>query len=162
MISHGVERIKGGAFLGCKALRSVFVPNTVTSIDRFAFSGCSLLTDFRWEERVNAVELRTKGSFIGIIDMLNRNDLTEKYDIEFKYSVIIGIYRETQYSDAFNFIKKNYIKMARYFIENDCEKNLTLLAQYSEFTSRKRLNDLIKLAEEYHNQKIYDLLIGMK
>ena len=79
-----------------------------------------------------------------------------------KYSVIIGIYRETQYSDAFNFIKKNYIKMARYFIENDCEKNLTLLAQYSEFTSRKRLNDLIKLAEEYHNQKIYDLLIGMK
>ena len=164
MIPHGVERIEWGAFSGCKALRSVFVPNTVTSIHASAFSGCSQLTDFRWEGRVNAVELGINSSddIINAIDILNRNDLTRKNDLGSKYLVVIGMYRETQCSDAFDFIKKNYIKMARYFIENDCEKNLTLLAQYSEFTSRKRLNDLIRLAEEYHNQKIYDLLMGMK
>ena len=164
VIPHGVKRIEWGAFSGCKALRSVFVPDTVDSIHDFAFSGCSQLTDFRWEGKVNAVELGINNSddIINVIDILNRNDLTGKYDLGSKYLVAIGMYRETQCSDAFDFIKKNYIKMARYFIENDCEKNLTLLAQYSEFTSRKRLNDLIKLAEEYHNQKIYELLIGMK
>ena len=164
VIPHGVKHIEWGAFSGCKALRSVFVPDTVDSIHDFAFSGCSQLTDFRWEGRVNAVELGINRSddIINAIEFLNRNDLTRKNDLGSKYLVVIGMYRETQCSDAFNFIKKNYIKMARHFIENNLEKNLTLLAQFSELTSRKRLNDLIKLAEEYNNQKIYDLLIGMK
>ena len=164
MIPHGVERIEWGAFSGCIALRSVFVSNTATSIHSAAFIDCYSVTDFCWEGRVNAVELslNSKSDLSVAIDMLNRNDLTKKYDVGLQYPVIIGMYRETQCSDTFTFIKKNYLKMARYFIESDCEKNLTLLAQCSEFTTRKRLNELLKLAEQYNNQKIYGLLVGMK
>lgn len=164
MISPGVERIEWCGFEKCRELRSVFIPDTVTFIDRSAFSECTLLTELHWEGKVHAVELRLEShrDLSQAIFMLNRNTLTDSFDIGLKYLIILGVYRETESSDAFAFIKKNYIKMARHFIENDCVENLTLLAQYSEFTSRKRLNELIRLAEQYENQRICDLLIGMK
>lgn len=161
MISRGVEQIDWGSFGECTELRSVFIPDTVTSMHETAFMACPLLTAFHWEGKVNAVELINK-DFSSALWMLMHNDLTSDVDIGIKYPMIIGMYRETQSSDAFAFIKKNYIKMARYFIENGCEKNIILLAQYSEFTSRRRLNELIKLAEQYNQQEIYDLLVGMK
>ena len=37
-------------FFGCDALREVFIPNTVTSIQSSAFSGCPLLSDIRFGE----------------------------------------------------------------------------------------------------------------
>lgn len=45
-----VTRIPQRAFLNCESLKSVIIPNTVTSIDVYAFRGCTSLETVEFEE----------------------------------------------------------------------------------------------------------------
>ena len=149
-IPRGVERLNWAAFKNCRELRSVFIPDTVTSAERNVFSDCDRLTELHWEGRVHAFELRMKSDddMRDAIVMLNQMRTDLKIDAGLKYPLIIGMYRETGNMDVQEFIRKNYKKMAAYFIENDCAENLNFLAQDSELTDKKRRNELKKLAEK--------------
>lgn len=54
--TYPVTRICSYAFLGCKSLYSVTIPNTVTQIDNFAFNGCSSLSSVNIPESVTNID----------------------------------------------------------------------------------------------------------
>ena len=50
-ISDGIKQISGGAFYDCSSLTSITIPNSVTSIGRFAFDGCSKIDSIIWNAK---------------------------------------------------------------------------------------------------------------
>ena len=50
-IQDGIKQIAGGAFSKCSELTSITIPNSVTSIGRKAFYGCTNLTDIIWNAK---------------------------------------------------------------------------------------------------------------
>ena len=160
VIPRGVESINSSAFAHCEELRSVFIPDTVTCVERSAFHDSDRITKFRWEGRVDAVELKINNNYVMSMALwaLNNRRLDDSIDEGVKYPMIIGMYRENGNSEALAYITKKYKKMATYFIENDCAENLVFLASHSEFSAKNRLKELIKLAEQYNNQSIWQIL----
>lgn len=55
-IREGVKAIGYGAFLSCKYLKGVNIPNGVTSIGDWAFMGCSSLTCINIPDSVTSIE----------------------------------------------------------------------------------------------------------
>ncbi len=55
-IPNGVTTIEGGAFHECSSLLSVNIPNSVTAIERSAFSGCTSLQSVRIPIDVTRIE----------------------------------------------------------------------------------------------------------
>ena len=45
VVREGTEVICDGAFSGCKSLQSITIPNSVTKIGGYAFSGCTHLDE---------------------------------------------------------------------------------------------------------------------
>ena len=164
VIPRSVESINSSAFAHCEELRSVFIPDTVTCVERSAFHDSDRITKFRWEGRVDAVELKINNNYVMSMALwaLNNRRLDDSVDEGVKYPMIIGMYRENGNSEALAYITKKYKKMATYFIENDCAENLVYLASHSEFSAKNRLKELIKLAEQYNNRRICQMLTEMK
>ena len=164
VIPRSVESINSSAFAHCEELRSVFIPDTVTCVERSAFHNSDRITKFRWEGRVDAVELKINNNYVMSMALwaLNNRRLDDSVDEGVKYPMIIGMYRENGNSEALAYITKKYKKMATYFIENDCAENLVYLASHSEFSAKNRLKELIKLAEQYNNRRICQMLTEMK
>ena len=61
-IPEGVTSVGEKAFSGCKSLKSVIIPNSVTSIGKLAFSNCSSLTSITIPEGVTSIGF---GAFLG-------------------------------------------------------------------------------------------------
>ena len=55
VIPESVTSIKAYAFSGCSGLTSVTIPNSVTSIGDWAFSGCSGITNITIPESVTSI-----------------------------------------------------------------------------------------------------------
>ena len=62
VIPNSVTSIEGGAFSGCTGLTSIEIPNSVTSIGWGAFSGCTGLTSIEIPNSVTSIE---GGAFYG-------------------------------------------------------------------------------------------------
>ena len=58
-IPNSVTSIEAGAFSGCSSLTSITIPNSVTSIGSSAFDGCSSLTSVAIPSSVTSIEKRT-------------------------------------------------------------------------------------------------------
>ena len=62
MIPDSVTSIESGAFSGCSGLTSVVIPDSVTNIGSYAFSGCTGLTSVVIPDSVTSIE---SGAFYG-------------------------------------------------------------------------------------------------
>lgn len=74
-LAHGVESINGYAFAGNSTHTTLFLPNTLISVDRFAFNACSSLEFVTLENGFNCdglyLSYSTKYSAATIVSWLN-------------------------------------------------------------------------------------------
>lgn len=75
-IKEGTQIICDRAFIGCKSLRSIVIPDSVTSIGYWAFRDCSSLTDIAIPNSVTTI---WTGAFFGCIYNHRTTKTNQKY-----------------------------------------------------------------------------------
>ena len=76
IIPNSVTSIGKGAFYGCTGLTSVTIPNSVTSIDSYAFSGCSGLTSVTIPNSVTSIGYYAFKDCTGLTSVTIPNSVT--------------------------------------------------------------------------------------
>ena len=69
IIPESVTSIDQYAFYDCSGLTSITIPESVTMIDQYAFYGCSGLTSITIPESVTSIHFRSRGDFFGCGDL---------------------------------------------------------------------------------------------
>ena len=75
-LPNSVTSIERGAFSGCTSLTDINIPNSVTSIGERAFSGCTSLTDINIPDAVKSIEPETFSGCTRLTDINIPNSVT--------------------------------------------------------------------------------------
>ena len=75
-LPNSVTGIERGAFSGCTSLTDINIPNSVTSIGERAFSGCTSLTDINIPDAVKSIEPETFSGCTRLTDINIPNSVT--------------------------------------------------------------------------------------
>ena len=82
-VKHSVTSINDNAFIRCKGLTSVTIPNSVTSIGNFAFSDCSGLTSVTIPNSVTSIGICAFTDCTGLTSITIPNSVTSISDKAF-------------------------------------------------------------------------------
>ncbi len=159
IIPDGVTRIGFYAFSNCKILSSIVIPESVKKINKHAFDGCTALKQVSYRG-VN-FRLDAKANLEEIFRMIDTADfaLAETWATNQRYSVLWGMFsRNPEDKDVLAVIKKNFVKMFKYLIdENDAETAEKVLKE-SKLVNKRNLESITKYAEEKQASEILNLL----
>ena len=159
IIPDGVTRIGFYAFSNCKILSSIVIPESVKKINKHAFDGCTALKQVSYRG-VN-FRLDAKANLEEIFRMIDTADFTlaENWSSGQRYSVLWGMFsRNPEDKDVLAVIKKNFVKMFKYLIdENDAETAEKVLKE-SKLVNKRNLESITKYAEEKQASEILNLL----
>ena len=85
-IPNSVTNIGPYTFSGCRGLTSITIPNSVTSIEEYAFSGCSSLTSVNIPNSVTSIESYTFENCSSLTSINIPNSVTSIGNDAFRYS----------------------------------------------------------------------------
>ena len=156
-IPEGVTRIGFYAFRGCQKLKGIVIPESVKKIDKHAFDGCTALKEVTY----HGVSFKADAGLEEVFRLIDTKDFTlnEDWSTELKYSVLWGMFRRNpEDKEVLGAIKKNFVKMFRYLIdENDTETAEKVLKE-SKLVNKRNLESITKYADEKQNEAIQALL----
>lgn len=87
-----IETIARYAFKDCVSLKSIYIPNTVTSIGYGAFQGCTKLDDVNIPESVEVIDANAFNGCLGLNEVNLNDGLTEIGDYAFASTPITYMY----------------------------------------------------------------------
>ena len=135
IIPNSVTSIEGRAFSGCTGLKSITIPNSVTSIRDDAFSGCTGLKSITIPNSVTSIEWNTFEGCTGLKTVYNFSNLTFSKGSE--DDGYVAHYADRVYNvpngsieGDFIFGKPNDVNTLLYYLGNATE--LTLPADYND------------------------------
>ena len=169
-IPNGVTEIKESAFEDCTNLTSITIPNSVTEIGKFAFYKCISLESITIPNSVTKIE---ESAFLGCtslekvitpdfeikiysdkiyeqIRLVALKDFSLKMPHEIKYKIIWQMFmQKPNDKETFAYVKKNFIKMIKYAIDNNNVKVITAVCKRKNLLTKKNIDKLIEYAIQH-------------
>ena len=145
-IPASVTVIGRSAFENCTSLESVTIPNSLMQISEYAFYNCKFLTSVtfcgctvdkrKWDwDKVSILDVKA---------MLDSKDYSVKMDPPVKYMFVTQVFLNTLQSEAEAYIKKNTLRIIKYFIDNDDYKTVKGLFECGKFVTKRNIMKLVE------------------
>ncbi|MDE6427216.1 MAG: hypothetical protein K2K89_13930 [Ruminococcus sp.] len=128
----------------------------MTSIRVWAFSGCQKLKSII----INGFKITCTSdySISTAVDILINKDFSHSFSLIVKYKLIADYYFFTADKDCEAYIKKNFLKIARQFIENNDTERINKILEKTNFVTKRNIEKLLTHATDKGQQEIYDIL----
>lgn len=137
------------------------IPDSVTSIGDSAFRGCESLTSITIPDglKIKCDEIKSANESIAdTIDMLLKKDFSRKFSHKVKFKLIMDYFFCTADEVAEAYLKKNFLKISRQFIENNDIERINKILDKTNFVTKRNIEKLCIHAMDNDMQEIYDIL----
>lgn len=183
-IPDSVTNIKDCAFYGCKSLNSVMIPDNVISIGEQSFYCCRNLTSVMIPDNVKNIRSRAFSECPHLIltisevklpaERIKKDDLNKVYAMlktrnfsaevtdEVKYAFLVGDYLKTNHADAEEYIRKNFLDIARFLIDYDNREAIAKFIRMKKFFTKENTDELLQYAIEQEKHEITLMLTDNK
>ena len=168
-IPDSVTSIGGSAFYNCVSLTSVTIPNSVTSIGDEAFCNCASLTSIKIaisDEQYFVVDNYNKveRDIVAATKMLRtgKMDKEVKMPLCMKFQMAVEMIDLHDNAEAKAYVKKMLTKGVKMLIDNGNLQLIQVLLGKTDFVTKKNVDKYIQYAIDQKQQEIYLDLIRYK
>ena len=166
VIGNNVTSIENEAFSYCTSLTSITIPDNVTSIGEYAFDNCKNLSDlfvrgYQIHGNFGAIKNFTQKLNDAIL-MLDNKDFSVKLEKELKFPFVLAYYRKTRDKTAFTYIKKNFLKIVTYLIDQNDIATVTAIVNSGKFLTKRNIDKMIDHAIDKERHEIQVILMDYK
>ncbi len=160
MIRDGVKSIEEKAFQGCKFIKHINFPDSIENISDKAFFGCSSLENMPvFGYTIDGSNCQWfESNYDNIQNMLKYKAYSINLPVNLKFQFISQIYFRENQPEAEDYIKKNFSKVMRYFIDADDFESVKKLFECGKFISKRNIMTYLKYSIE-HTQRNGDVQI---
>ena len=168
-IPDSVTSIGGSAFYNCVSLTSVTIPNSVTSIGDEAFCNCASLTSIKIaisDEQYFVVDNYNKveRDIVAATKILRtgKMDTEVKMPLCMKFQLAVEMIDLHDNAEAKAYVKKMLTKGVKMLIDNGNLQLIQVLLGKTDFVTKKNVDKYIQYAIDQKQQEIYLDLIRYK
>ena len=168
-IPDSVTSIGGSAFYNCVSLTSVTIPNSVTSIGDEAFCNCASLTSIKIaisDEQYFVVDNYNKveRDIVAATKILRtgKMDTEVKMPLCMKFQLAVEMIDLHDNEEAKAYVKKMLTKGVKMLIDNGNLQLIQVLLGKTDFVTKKNVDKYIQYAIDQKQQEIYLDLIRYK
>ena len=150
-------------------LKHVTLPDSLTKIEWSAFKGCTALESIilmPFAINIRAYFENDDFEYNEFKCMLDTKEYATKFSHEIKYDAVTQIFLNTAQSEAQAYIKKNFSKIIRYWIDKNDYPKVKGLVQSGAFITKRNIGGIIDYAiqntQKGGNMEIQVMLMNYK
>ena len=190
---ESLEHIGNDAFYQCKSIRHLVIPAKVEMIYWEAFEACAELEtvtllgkpEFEWGPHKSIIFPQChklgkvfykdigidwgyaryyKENLNNVLTMIDEKDFSLKVGSKIKYRIAIDYYLQTDDAVVGEFIKKNFLKIIRDFIEHIQVERIQKILEQTEFVTKKNIDKCIEavVGQTEADEKIRTLFVDYR
>ena len=132
-------------------MTNITLPTKLTKIDKNVFNGCTMLKSVVFMPfSINIRDYLTDDTFdyTKFKSILSTKEYATKFSHEIKYDAVTQIFLNTAQSEAQAYIKKNFSKIIRYWIDKNDYQKVKGLVQSGAFITKRNIGGIIEYAIE--------------
>ena len=168
-IPDSVTSIGGSAFYNCVSLTSVTIPNSVTSIGDEAFCNCASLTSIKIAASnekcliINNCD-KVERDIVAVKEILRtgKMDTEVKMPLCMKFQLAVEMIDLHDNEEAKAYVKKMLTKGVKMLIDSGNLQLIQVLLEKTDFVTKKNVDKYIQYAIDQKQQEIYLDLIRYK
>lgn len=158
IIPDGVKYIESEAFSECGKFDTVVFPDSLESINTWAFWNRFDCFEFTVKYRGIIFMRKFNRPLEEAVYMIANKDYSEIMYLDYKYPIVLQIFFNDGDDVTTAYIKKNFKKFFVFLTEKEDYTTLEKLIKSGKFITKRNINTYIIYADEHECYEIFDVL----